>query len=123
MRITMWRVLPVWNAEWCICLSKTMGGRALFMSDIENEFENYLNEDAPLSEEARIILIDGAVKHRTETEGIPNLEGFTDYLLRTLMNDECLKCIRCKSNFGECNGKQGGNPCLIFEGTKVVHIK
>ena len=100
-----------------------MGERVLFMSDIENEFEDFLNEDGPLSEENRIILIDGAIKHRTETEGIPNLEGFTDYLLRTLMNDECLKCIRCKANSSDCNGKQGGNPCLVFKKTKATHIK
>jgi len=81
-----------------------------------------LDDEKPLSEESRINLIDGAVKHRTETENIPNLKGFTDYLLRTVMNDECLKCIRSKPNFGKCYGKVGGNPCLIFKETKVVHF-
>jgi len=81
------------------------------------------DEEKPLSEESRVHLIEGAIKHRTQTESIPNLKGFTEYLLRSLMNDECLRCQLCKSNMGKCNGKQGGNPCLMFKKTKVVHFE
>jgi hypothetical protein len=77
--------------------------------DIDFDFD----EEEPLSEGNRIKLIDETIKHRQELD-FPNAEGFSDYLLRTQMNDECLKCNRSKPNLGQCYGKMGGNPCLVF---------
>jgi len=85
-------------------------------TDVENELEDYLNKDGPLSEETRHALIDHAITHRGKLDTLsPNMGGFTDYLLGTLMNDECLRCSISKTNLGKCYGKIGGNPCLVFK--------
>lgn len=37
---------------------------------------------------------------------------------KPLVNAECKKCFQNIQNFGQCHGKHGGNPCLIFHETK-----
>ena len=83
---------------------------------IENDLEAFMNEDAPLPEETRQVLIDLAISSKDKLDGLSqDMEGFTDYFLRCHMNDECLKCTRSKPNLGQCYGKVGGNPCLVFK--------
>jgi len=72
------------------------------------------NEGEPLSEKSRLVLINHVIENTDKIEAIHNLDGFSDYLLRTLMNDECISCSLCKVNQGKCYGKIGGNPCLVF---------
>lgn len=50
----------------------------------------------------------------------PALRGLLKYSLRREVSQQCSKCSLLYLNGGECHGKNGAIPCLIFRESTIV---
>jgi len=71
--------------------------------------------DDTLTEQQRMDLIDHFLINKEKLNNMLGDNGFVDFSLRTLMNDECQICKRSKIQDKTCYGIVGSIPCLLFK--------